>query len=67
MSDSTTENAAENAAAAVPEPLFGKADLQEFESEDVSAGRMIGKMLSLLFINTIGAMSIVAYWTSVQN
>ena len=50
-------------ATAVPESPFDKADLQQFEDDDITAGRSICKMLSLLFIYTLIAMSIVSYWT----
>ena len=67
MSDSATETATEHVAVTAPEQLFTKDDLNEFVSEDVAAGRIICKMLSILFIYTIVAMSIVSYWTSVQD
>ncbi|MDA1163253.1 MAG: hypothetical protein O3B13_09140 [Planctomycetota bacterium] len=67
MSEAVTESAVEQPSAVAPEPLFSKADIREFESEDSSAGRIICKMLSILFIYTLIAMSIVSYWTSVQN
>ena len=45
-----TEVATETAAPAeTPEPLFSNADLREFEAEDVLAGQIICKMLSILF------------------
>lgn len=43
--------------------LFDKAELRQFEADDVEAGRAIGKMLSILFIYTVIAMSIVSLWT----
>jgi hypothetical protein len=52
--------------AKTPEPLFSNADLRGFESDDVAAGRVICKMLSILFIYTLIAMSIVSYWTAAQ-
>jgi hypothetical protein len=45
------------------EPLFEDAELRQFEADDVEAGRAICKMLSLLFIYTVIAMSIVSLWT----
>ncbi|MGZ0172283.1 MAG: hypothetical protein ACKVHE_22305 [Planctomycetales bacterium] len=63
MSEVATEAAAP---AETPEPLFSNADLREFESEDVAAGRIICKMLSILFIYTLIAMSIVSFWTAAQ-
>ena len=61
MSDAHVEEHAETATSA--EPLFNNAELREFANDDVIAGRAIGKMLSLLFIYTLFAMSIVAAWT----
>jgi len=66
MSNPSTETATEHAPAAAPEQLFTNTDLQGFEADDVSAGRVICKMLSILFIYTLIAMSIVSYWTYVQ-
>ena len=45
------------------EQLFDDTELRQFEADDVEAGRAICKMLSLLFIYTIIAMSIVSLWT----
>jgi hypothetical protein len=67
MSEPVTESAVEQPSVVAPDPLFSKADIREFESEDSNAGRIICKMLSILFIYTLVAMSIVSYWTSVQN
>ena len=50
------------ATAELPE-AFDKADLRQFEADDVTAGSAICKMLSLLFIYTLIAMSCVSYWT----
>ncbi len=61
MSDAHVEG--HGTAAASTEPLFNNAELREFANDDVVAGRAIGKMLSLLFIYTLFAMSIVAAWT----
>ena len=63
MSEAATET---TTSAETPEPLFSNADLREFESEDVAAGRIICKMLSLLFIYTLIAMSIVSFWTATR-
>jgi hypothetical protein len=46
-----------------PAELFDKTDLKYFDSEDTHAGAAIGKMLSLFFLYTVLAMSLVAYWT----
>jgi hypothetical protein len=50
---------------ATPEdkPLFTPVEVQQFEADDVVAGSAIGKMLSLLFLYTVLAMSFVAWWT----
>jgi hypothetical protein len=63
MSEVATEAAPP---AETPEPLFTSADLREFESEDVAAGQIICKMLSILFIYTLIAMSIVSIWTATR-
>ena len=63
MSETATEAVP---AAESSEPLFSNADLREFESDDVAAGRIICKMLSILFIYTLIAMSIVSVWTATQ-
>jgi hypothetical protein len=47
----------------IDEPLFTAIEVQQFEADDVVAGSAIGKMLSLLFLYTILAMSFVAWWT----
>ena len=60
MSETHSE-AAESASA--PTELFDQAELRQFEADDIEAGRAIGKMLSILFIYTVIAMSIVALWT----
>jgi len=44
-------------------PLFNQADLDQFDADDTTAGRAIGKMLSWFFLYTILAMSIAAWWT----
>ena len=37
--------------------------VEQFEADDVVAGSAIGKMLSILFLYTVLAMSFVAWWT----
>ncbi|MFM9965246.1 MAG: hypothetical protein ACKV2Q_28990 [Planctomycetaceae bacterium] len=49
--------------AAAAEELFDKTELAGFVTDDQAAGRTICKMLSILFIYTLIAMSIVALWT----
>jgi hypothetical protein len=63
MSEVATEAAAP---AETPEPLFTNEELRGFESDDVAAGRIICKMLSILFIYTLIGMSIVSFWTAAQ-
>ena len=51
------------------EELFDRAELAEFTSQDVEAGKVIGVMLSALFVYTLVAMSIAGFctwylWTS---
>lgn len=49
---------------ATPEkPLFSAVEVEQFEADDVIAGSAIGKMLSILFLYTVLAMSFVAWWT----
>ncbi|MEX2286134.1 MAG: hypothetical protein WD648_03530 [Planctomycetaceae bacterium] len=43
--------------------LFDRHELAQFDADDVTAGRAIGKMLSLFFLYTVIAMGIVAWWT----
>ncbi len=45
------------------EPLFSVAEVEQLTSDDVSAGRAIGKMLSALFLYTVFAMVVVIWWT----
>lgn len=45
------------------QPLFSGEELRQFASDDVEAGRRIGKILSALFIYTLLAMSIATWWT----
>lgn len=47
--------------------LFTAVQLEEFEADDVIAGSAIGKMLSILFLYTVFAMSFVGWWTYAQN
>ncbi|MCH7990723.1 MAG: hypothetical protein IID46_16405 [Planctomycetes bacterium] len=42
---------------------FEKEELAQFDADDVVAGKAIGVMLSLFFLYTMIAMSIVGYWT----
>jgi hypothetical protein len=49
-----------------PEEPFSNQEIQQFDDDDVSAGQSICKMLSILFIYTLIAMSIVSYWTWVN-
>ena len=46
-----------------PEKLFEREELAQFDADDVVAGKAIGVMLSLFFLYTMIAMSIVGYWT----
>ncbi len=64
MSETTATNQPEPAESpATPDPLFDKTQIKFFDSEDGHAGSVIGKMLSLFFLYTVFAMSLVAYWT----
>ena len=45
------------------QPLFEDDELTQFDADDVHAGGMIGKMLSLFFLYTVIAMALVGYWT----
>lgn len=44
-------------------PLFSAVEIEQFEADDVVAGSAIGKMLSILFLYTVLAMSFVVWWT----
>jgi len=44
--------------------LFSNAEVREMEAADSEAGRAICKMLCILFIYTVIAMSIVSAWTA---
>jgi hypothetical protein len=46
-----------------PETLFSHEDLQAFDDDDVKAGGNIGRMLAILFVYTLVAMSIAGAWT----
>jgi hypothetical protein len=66
MSDTpATESLDPEIAAAVtaPEDPFSDTDKSGFENDDIIAGQAITKMLSVLFIYTLIAMSIVSLWT----
>ncbi len=43
--------------------VFTPLEKEQFDEDDVTAGRAIGKMLSLLFLYTVIAMSLVSWWT----
>lgn len=43
--------------------LFQATEIEQFDQDDVQAGRAIGKMLSFFFLYTIIAMAISAWWT----
>ncbi len=47
-----------------PKELFSSVELREFDAADTEAGRAIGKMLCILFIYTVIAMSVVSAWTA---
>ena len=49
--------------ATTEDPLFTAVEVEQFEADDVTAGSAIGKMLSLLFLYTVLAMSFVSWWT----
>jgi hypothetical protein len=55
MSDATAEHS--------ETPLFTVTEIEQFDADDVTAGRAIGKMLSILFLYTVFAMSLVSWWT----
>lgn len=44
-------------------PMFSAVEVEQFEADDVVAGSAIGKMLSVLFLYTVLAMSFVGWWT----
>lgn len=45
------------------DPLFTPVEIEQFEADDVVAGSAIGKMLSILFLYTVLAMTLVGGWT----
>ncbi len=45
------------------EAVFTHEELELFEDEDETAGRNIGKMLSLFFFYTVAVMTFVVWWT----
>ena len=58
------EGAEEQATATeLPVNPFEREELAQFDADDVTAGKAIGVMLSLFFLYTMVAMSIVGYWT----
>ena len=70
MSDETqtpteTEESTDAAAAVAEAPAepFDRVELEGFAADDAEAGKTIGQMLSILFIYTVIAMSIVSLWT----
>jgi hypothetical protein len=50
-------------AEAAAEPLFSVSEVEQFTDDDTTAGRAIGKMLSVLFLYTVFAMTLVIWWT----
>jgi len=52
------------AAITAPDDPFSDSDKSGFENDDIIAGQAITKMLSVLFIYTLIAMSIVSLWTA---
>jgi hypothetical protein len=66
--ESAGTSAAEGTATAVApveesEPLFTDEEIKQFDADDTQVGGAIGKMLSVFFLYTVVAMSIVAWWT----
>jgi len=49
--------------ATADKPLFTAVEVEQFEADDVVAGSAIGKMLSILFLYTVLAMTFVGWWT----
>jgi hypothetical protein len=47
----------------VPQPPFNRAEIAQFDADDVKAGSVIGKMLAMFFFYTVVVMTIVAWWT----
>lgn len=52
-----------DAATTSDKPLFTAVEIEQFEADDVVAGSAIGKMLSILFLYTVLAMTFVGWWT----
>ncbi len=51
-------------AASVPtSPPFGPEEQASLDQEDAEAGKLIGRLLSFLFLYTIVVTSLVAWWT----
>ncbi len=50
------------------EELFAPEEIKQFDADDAEAGQAIGKMLSLLFLYTVFAMTVSAiatyYWVT---
>ncbi len=42
---------------------FDQKQIAEFDADDVTAGRAIGKMLAFFFLYTVIVMAIAALWT----
>ena len=42
---------------------FEKSEVEMFDRDDVTAGSAIGRMLAIIFLYTIAAMGIAAWWT----
>ncbi len=59
----TTEPAGHTVEAVGLDELFQPDELADFVADDQKAGRAIGKMLALIFLYTIFAMTIVGAWT----
>ncbi|MCA9061470.1 MAG: hypothetical protein KDA96_00345 [Planctomycetaceae bacterium] len=51
-----------HSAPTLPE-LFTPTEIEQFGADDVTAGRAIGKMLSLLFLYTVVVMAVASWWT----
>lgn len=43
--------------------LFTPVEIEQFDADDVTAGKRIGQMLALLFLYTVIVMSLVSWWT----
>ena len=61
MSDSSEHSASHPAATSAV--LFTAVEIEQFEADDIVAGKAIGKMLSVLFLYTVLAMGLVTWWT----